>query len=174
MFRRIIATMLGLFCIIMPSLASAQKSNLKSSAPIHITADNLAVDQNTKTATFSGNVEALQESITLHSQKMVVHYTKTENAGTERNNDISKIEVFGNVVLTRPGESAKGDKGVYDVAKSTINLSGNVLLKKDQNTVQGTHLVYNLETGKSKISGGKKQNGTSGGRVRGVFVPQQD
>lgn len=164
--RLVMSAIVSLGMVVLPVGAFAQK---QSSSPIHITADTLIVSQDNKTAIFSGNVDASQDNITLRSEKMVVYYLEG-NKG--EHNNISKIEVSGNVLLSRPGEKAKGDKGVYDVSKNTIHLTGNVILSKDNNMVQGTNLVYNLKTGKSQITGGKANKGTSGGRVKGVFIPQ--
>lgn len=163
--RLIVLTLLSLY----PTLSQAA-NGLQSSAPINITADKLIVDQEKYTATFTGNVEALQQDVTLKAAKMVVHYLK----GNQENNNISRIEVFENVVLLRPSEVVKGDKGVYDVLKDTLVITGKVVLTKDNNMVQGTNLVYNLKTGKSEISGGIMPGGVSGGRVKGTFVPKKD
>jgi lipopolysaccharide export system protein LptA len=169
--RLISSAIIAIGVTVLPVMGlAAPEKGMKSSSPIHITADTLIVSQDNKTATFSGNVDAAQDNLTLRSEKMVVYYLE----GKGENNSISKIEVFGNVMLSRPGETAKGDKGVYDVTKDTIHLSGNVMLSKDNNMVQGTNLVYNLKTGKSQITGGGVTKGTSGGRVKGVFIPQQD
>ncbi len=155
-----------------PAYAAAA---LDGKAPIEITSDTLEVDQEAGTATFIGNVVAIQKDINLKSQKMIVHYVKDNQKGAnDGNNSISKIEVIDNVFLSTPQEAAQGDRGLYDVVKDTIHLSGNVVLKKDKNIVRGTALVYNMKTGKSTVSsGGTTQSGSSGGRVKGLFVPKQ-
>lgn len=155
-----------------PAYAAAA---LDGKAPIEITSDTLEVDQEAGTATFTGNVVAIQKDINLKSQKMIVHYTKSDEKGPQDgSNSISKIEVIEKVFLSTPQEAAQGDRGLYDVVSDTIHLSGNVVLKKDKNIVRGTALVYNMKTGKSRISsGGATQSGSSGGRVKGLFVPKQ-
>lgn len=155
---------------IFPSMAGATPT--KPKAPIEISADDLVLDQEKSLATFTGNVQAVQDKYTLKSTKMVVHYLPKQQQKT--GNSISKIEVFGNVELVSPGEKALGDNGVYDVASSQLQLNGNVKLSKNNNMVQGSKLVYNLETGQSILSGGNAtQKGEAGGRVKGVFVPEE-
>lgn len=152
------------------SLVAPLTANAQPEAPIYITSDALEADQKNGTATFTGNVDVRQNEMKLRSEKMIVYYQKGEG----KSNNVSKIEVTGNVVLTRPGETAKGDKGRYDVIRKMIDLSGHVMLNKDNNMVQGSNLVYNLTTGESKISGGEAEEGGKPGRVKGVFLPQKE
>jgi lipopolysaccharide export system protein LptA len=88
---------------------------------------------------------------------------------------ISLIEVEGNVFMATPDESAKGDKGDYQVDEKLLHLFGdNVILTRDKNILRGTEMVYNLETGRSVLTNHGTKVGPNGGRVRGVFVPNQD
>ena len=152
--------------------------------PISIEANSLEVLQNEKKAIFTGSVVATQGDIHLKSNKMTVFYkggglpggetTSTATAGS----GISRIDVDGNVFLATPQESAKGDKGVYNVDQKTIRLVGGVVLTKGQNVLKGSALEYNLATGKSLLNGGV--SGTTadgkpsgGGRVKALFVPEQ-
>ena len=88
---------------------------------------------------------------------------------------ITLIEVQGNVIVATPEESAKGDTGDYHVASKIIHLFGNnVTLTRDKNILRGTALEYNLETGRSVLTSGENTTTSQhGGRVRGVFVPNQ-
>lgn len=147
--------------------------------PINIESDHLEVLQADKLAIFSGNVEATQGDLHLKSDEMKVYYKektetkerKKDSAATQ--NAISKIDVKGSVFLATPQETAQGDKGVYDVEKSTITLIDNVVLTRGKNVLKGSTMTYNLTTGRSEMKSegvgkdGKKQ------RVRGVFVPEK-
>lgn len=165
-------------------LANEDLENHDTSQPINISSDSLEVDQEKKLATFTGKVEAIQGDINLRSDKMVVHYNElqadetqekpeNENKDKEQRNTISKIEVEGNVFLSTPRETAKGNEGLYDVDKDQVILKGDVVVTKGKNVVKGDHLVYDLVKGTSKmVSSGKDVKKTE--RVRGVFVPNEE
>ncbi len=138
--------------------------------PIEITADSLEVLQETNTAIFAGDVRAKQGELDIRSKKMTVFY-KNDNKepGNNAAGKIAKVEIDGDVFISSPNETAKGNKGVYDVDKEIITLEGDVTLTSQKNIVKGHKLVYNLKTGQSKIvsdSGDSKKT-----RVKGVFIP---
>lgn len=175
----------------------SQKNNLQGQVvqkydtklPVEISADNLEVLQSENKAIFSGNVIAVQGKIRLKSDKMIVHYKQKDNTsgkqaklapsaatGTEGMGAITLLEVEGNVFLATPEESAKGDKGDYQVPEKLLHLTGdNVTLTRGKNILRGTALEYNLETGRSLLTNkGAKVGGANGGRVRGVFIPNSE
>lgn len=158
-----------------------------SDKPIEIQSDTLEVMQQDKIALFKGNVEAQQGTMHLKSDEMRVYYKEKQGtkdktakpaesptADLATQNSISKIDVRGNVFLSTPDETAQGDKGLYDVDKSTITLTENVVLTRGKNILKGSWLIYDLKTGHSEMKSdeavgkdGKKQ------RVRGIFVPEK-
>lgn len=162
--------------------AYSQPAKHNNSGPIEITADTLAVDQKDGTATFSGNVDAKQGNIRIKSQKMVVTYTSGPQAkpsSANQANAISKVTLSGNITITSADDTAQGGHGIYDVKKQLIYLNDSVILSQGKNIVKGDKLVYNVATGKSEISGGNDTTTTSaskksGGRVKGIFVPQKN
>jgi len=159
------------------ALAQSALSNgsFDTDQPIEIMADSLEVQQDQQIATFAGNVQVLQGEIRLKAERLVVYYSdnKTTTASTDSGEvpKIRKIDVQGNVFLSSPRETAKGDKGTYDVLNKQINLHGNVVLTQGQNVLRGDKMVLDLVSGKSRIIG--SGTGNSSGRVRGIFVPQK-
>ncbi len=158
---------IAIFCFSAPALAQDFVRH-DSSKPIEITADTLEVKQKYNLAIFNGNVVAIQGKMRLAADKMRVHYHA--NTNTEGKQSVSRIEVMQNVRLATQQESATGDKGIYDVDAKLLTLKGDVVLSKGKNVVKGETLTYNVTSGQSNIVGGK---GTSSGRVKGVFVPQE-
>ncbi len=174
--------------------AATEKDPAKfnTSLPVEITSDTLEVLQHENKAIFKGNVTAVQGQVRLKSDSMVVHYKQKggtqpeapkptpdpgKPATTGDMGAITLIEVFGNVLVATPQESAKGDKGDYEVATRILHLFGsNVVLTRDKNIMRGTALEYNMETGRSILTNGNNVvNGKpTGARVRSVFVPNQD
>src|SRR5581483_3184466 len=89
-------------------------SKYKSDKPVEINADNLEVQQEKNLAIFSGNVVAVQGDMRLKSDRMTVHYRKSdERGGGDAPKDaISSIEVDGHVLLATPEETASGEQGI--------------------------------------------------------------
>ncbi len=154
--------------------ASAQAINPENSKkPIEITANSLEVLQEQRKATFSGAVKAVQGDVTLASDAMTVFYGKSGAESSGGFGAIERIEATGNVLLTTPGETASGEKGIYKVAEKKVYLMQNVILTKDKNVLKGSALEYSFATGRSLMTSGAALEGqpASGGRVKAVFVP---
>ena len=139
--------------------------------PIEIDADSLEVQQDDQVAVFRGNVDAVQGEIRLQADELRVYY-RGGGAGNGRGaaipagsgGNIVRIDALGRVRVASPGETAAGDVGVYDVPARTITLDGNVVLTRGQNVLRGNRLVMNMETGLSRITGG---------RVKAIIDPKR-
>ena len=168
---------LALLLLTGPSDLDAQTTRHDTSLPIEITADSLEVVQAEQVATFTGNVDAVQGDLVLRADKLHVHYGG-EGAGADAGSAgaIRRIEATGNVFLSSPRETARGEVGVYDVATSMITLDGGVVLTREDNVIRGEHLDLNLATGLSRVVGA----GTAAAgaqpteRVRAVFTPADE
>jgi len=187
--------LLLLIAVFSPTVYAAQPqkdpTKFDTSLPVEISSDSLEVLQHENRAIFKGHVVAVQGEVRLKSDTMIVHYRQKETSqapvkakpvgqGGKTAGDmgaITLIEVIGNVFVATPQESAKGEKGDYQVPTRTLHLFGdNVVLTRDKNIMRGTALEYNMETGRSILTNGNdvvnsKSNGT---RVRSVFVPNQE
>jgi lipopolysaccharide export system protein LptA len=189
-------------CLLAPLAAGAKETNpagamaekYDTKLPVEISADSLEVLQKDNKAIFKGHVIAVQGKIRLTSDKMVVHYKQDGQKGKDAKaahvkpsssggagtpgamGAITLIEVEGNVFMATPEESAKGEKGDYQVPEKMLHLSGgNVILTRDKNILRGTSLVYNLETGHSVLTNkGGAASGVNGGRVHGLFIPNSE
>jgi lipopolysaccharide export system protein LptA len=145
-------------------------------APIEINADQLEVFQEENRAVFSGRVVAIQDKTRLKADRMNVFYRQSEEGQKKETEQgaIDKIEVEGSVFLSTPEETARGDKGIYDVKGQQIRLNSNVVLTRGKNTLTGDALTYDFVTGKSKIIGGTKTTVGGKERVRALFVPEKE
>ncbi|MEO1089998.1 MAG: LptA/OstA family protein [Pseudomonadota bacterium] len=168
-----------------PSAAQTEEEPLPGleahddSQPIEVTADELEVRQNESIATFRGNVDAVQGTMTLTSDLLDVYYGDPPAEGTEAapppaeagagSGRIRKVVAIGNVVVTSPRDIATGDEGVYDLSTRTITLTGDVVLTRDENVVRGNRLVVDMDTGVSRVFPAE-----AGGRVRALFVPGEE
>lgn len=146
-----------------PSLAQTGLAAHDSSLPIEISADQLTVEQASRQAIFSGHVEAVQGDVTLRADRLIVHYD-LDTSGTTRQ-AIRRIEAEGQVVIASPQESARADRGVYDVAAATIVLEGSVALSRGEDVVRGGQLVIDLRQQTAVM------RAVEGERVRALFLP---
>lgn len=166
----------------MPLVATAQvnlNGGNNSDKPIEIASDTLEVQQDKQLAIFRGKVDAVQGDTRLRSDELFVHYKEREQNGAAKPaapsapggpdaSSISKIEAKDNVFVSTPQERAQGDFGVYDVERKTITLTGNVLLTNDRGTVRCAKAIMYQDSGRSICEP------LPGGRVRGVFLPNND
>lgn len=170
-----LAAALVLLPVARPALAQLGGGNHDSSQPIEVISDELEVQQANNLAIFSGNVDAIQGEMRLRADKLTVHYrnsdqaeAQAEAAGAEAGGAITKIVAEGQVFVSSPKETGQGDVGVYDVEGQTIVLEGKeVVLTQGDNVIRGARAVMDLETGRSVVQT------KPGGRVRGLFIPNQ-
>ncbi len=151
-----------------------------SSEPIEIIADKLVVQQDQQIATFTGNVVAVQGDMTLKSDLLRVFYEQQEGqqAGqpgdapaTADDTSIRRIEAEGNVNISNPKDTAKGDHGVYDLPAQKMTLTGNVVLTSGDNVVKGSSLDMDLATNISTVYSDSASADRREQRVRALFIP---
>lgn len=138
-------------------------------APIEIVADSLVVRQAERLAVFSGNVDATQGERSLRADELKVFYGEERPGGGQ---GIRRIEASGRVVVVEPGQTAQGDRGVYDPEAAKIRLDGNVVLTRGDNVVRGGQLEMDLATGTAVVRAARA-GGSPGERVRALFVPRE-
>jgi lipopolysaccharide export system protein LptA len=152
-----------------------------SQAPINFGADHIELQDKANRAVLSGNVSVQQAEMNLTAARMTVAYTGQVVDGSPQ---VSRLDATGNVTVTRPGQTARGQYGIYDLNRRVITMLGGVTLTQGGNSVNGSRLVINLDTGRATIDGnaavggGTSGNGgtvrQSGGRVTGTFsVPKR-
>jgi lipopolysaccharide export system protein LptA len=79
--------------------------------------------------------------------------TKSENTGqgAQRGSTLDRMDAWGNVVVTRPGEVALGSRGVYFPQTGIANLWGKVRITRADNQLNGEYAEVNFKTGISHI-----------------------
>lgn len=143
-------------------------------APIEIESDRLEVADKKGTATFVGNVVVVQGDVHMKADKLTVYYAGKQGGGGNR---IEKIKATGSVHVSAPNEqSASGNWAEYQVATRRINMGDSVVLRQGENVIRGTRLFVDLNSGESRVTGGKSPEETENGgngRVRGLFQPPE-
>ena len=153
-------------CLIalLPALAGAQNAQVgfgsiqaDPDAPVEVTADNLAVNQDDGTAEFTGNVVVGQGEMRLSAPRVLVIYNEDRSG-------ISRLEARGGVTLVSGEEAAEGQSADYDVEAGTVVMTGNVLLTQGGNALTAERMVADLNAGTAQMSG----------RVKTVIQPSSD
>ncbi len=68
-----------------------------------------------------------------------------------RGNTLERMDAWGNVIVTRPGEIARGARGVYFPERDIANLWGKVRITRAGNQLNGEFAEVNFATGISRI-----------------------
>lgn len=136
-----------------PLLAAAQSTSLAlsgfefdSSAPVEVTADSLAVDQNTGIATFKGNVIIGQGSIRISASEVQVIYS-------DETGEIARFVASGGVTFVTENEAAEAESADYDLTTGMLVLTGSVLLKMGASALSADTMTVSLEDGTAMLEG---------------------
>jgi|GEM_PF-566719 len=143
--------------------------------PIEITADAAVLDEIKQQAIYSGNVELIQGSLTIHAKKLIV------NASSK--GEIEKITATGNLAkftqvpeINEPPIIAKAKKIFYFIAEERLLLNDTASVTQENNVFQGDTINYDIKRQKLTASGSTDtQIPTEGdapkGRVRMILPP---
>ena len=140
--------------------------------PVKIQSDGLVVRDKDKMATFTGNVHVTQGDTEMRSKVLVVYYLDSSKPGptpattmrtaqpgappgSGEQQQIRRIEATGGVLVTQKEQNAAGDSGTFDMQSNTVTLNGNVVVTRGKDVVRGQRLVVDLNTGVSRIDGGR-------------------
>jgi lipopolysaccharide export system protein LptA len=148
-----------LWAVMMAPPASAQEA-----APgVNVEADELEVNNTTKTNVFRGNVVALRDGTLIKCDVMTVVNVDVKQPDGTMKSQVEVIHAKGKVTIKTDGETITSDwADIYDQQDKLI-AGGNVTLVQDKNVVKGQKLTVNLKT---------KNTVMTGGRVKGSFVPK--
>jgi lipopolysaccharide export system protein LptA len=162
------------------NLAAATRIAHDSESPVDFAADHGDLQDKQGRAILTGNVVVTQGELRLTADRTLMAYTNNGKVTLQR------VDATGHVVVTRPGERASGDVGVYDLNRKLITMVGHVVLTRSNGDVlNGGRLVIDLNTGLSTMDGHSSSPGGAGnvpgvsaagaGRVSGTFnVPKKD
>ena len=126
----------------------AKPTEIDTSKPVKIEADEVKIKKNNNSMIFKGNVRAIQENLNMFSDLMNVTYYKDK----EDRVLIKTIVAKNNVVLQNENITAKGDGAIYDFQRQLITLKGNIILNEKDAVVFGEMLTYNITTKETKMN----------------------
>lgn len=131
-----------------------------TSLPVEIEADQLAVDQATGIATFTGNVLIGQGEMRLSASKVLVEYAA---ATSDTAGKIARLVASGGVTMVNGGEAAEAQNAEYTIDSGQIVMTGNVILTQGQNALSSSRLVVDLKSGTGVMDGRVKSILKTGG-----------
>lgn len=133
-----------------------------SDQPIQIEADRLEIRDPEKIAIYTGNVRVQQGVTTLKTTELRVHYTGEAKDGAP-GSAVDRIEAGSPVLIQSEGQTATGDRAVFEMARDLVTVSGNVVLTQGDNVVRGGQLTIDLKSKMARMQGGRVQTVISPG-----------
>jgi lipopolysaccharide export system protein LptA len=150
----------GLFLSVQAYSKTLANSSSKNS-PMIITSRTLELDDELKTVTFTGSVNAKNTDFLIKCRKMVLYYHKTQSASKktpETGNKIDKIVATDNVRIIRAqGGEATAQKAVYYQKDDRIVLTGNPVIKQGKSFVEGERITLYLKENRSIVESNHKK-----------------
>ena len=113
---------------------------------VEVTADSLAVDQQTGTAVFTGNVIVGQGDLKLSAGSVEVIYTQATG-------EIARLIASGGVTFVTATDAAEAQDADYDLAGGTLTLTGDVLLTQGASAISAEKMVVNVADGSARMEG---------------------
>lgn len=144
--------------------AQTNATATKGPKVIDISSDSMELFKEDNRAVFIGKVDALRDGVKLRSDKLVADYVEVAQPDGTAKNEVRFLNATGNVVVITDKQHITSEWATMDVKKDTAVMGGNVVVKEGKSIIRGPKLFLDLETGRSKMRGG---------RVKGRFFPQE-
>lgn len=138
--------------------ASEVKGSIEADKPIHITSDQLSINDMTKEAEFKGNVLATQENTIIHSDILQIFYKKDQPALETAPNSVQSIQKIiakGNVKINFDNRLAEADQAIYTADTGILELTGdNCKVTSENNMISGKKIIFHRNDGRIQVEGG--------------------
>ncbi len=155
------------------SFAFAQEMNLpkdQAKEKIHVTADSLSSDNDSKSAEFIGNVQATQGDFVIKSDRLKIYYKESSEskAAPGTADSIDKIVAIGNVEIKSEEGTGLTEQAEYDTKTMVVVLTGeNSRVFDQKNSVTGSRITIYRNDGRVKVEGDKNR------KVNAVLYPRE-
>jgi lipopolysaccharide export system protein LptA len=153
----------ALFTALLSTAAAAQGASVAfgtiaqdTSLPVEVSSDELAVDQQTGVAVFTGNVVIGQGDMRLSAGRVEVVYS--ENA-----DGIASMQATGGVTLVSGNDAAEAQRANYSIDDGTIVMRGNVLLAQGASALSADTMTIRLRDGTARMQGNVRTRLQTGG-----------
>jgi lipopolysaccharide export system protein LptA len=133
---------------------------------IDIKSDRLLIDNEKRTADFSGNVVAHQEETTIEADRLMIYY---KESGGESAEALEKIVATGNVRIQFENGLAETPEAVYNMETRTFVLTGaGSRVISGNSSISGEKITLRRDDGKVTVEGGQSR------QVEAVFYPEDE
>ncbi len=176
--RRTTRSALGIVATGLTGLCAAggaqAQVDIRSNAPIDITANEAEVINSKCLAIWRGAAEALQGQTRLRADTISVYATPkgVGPGGQPACGGTDRIVADGRVFYVNPQQNARGDHAVYSASADQIVITGDVVVVQGRDVARGDTLTIKVSTREAKMESRAVGAGKPG-RVRGVFYPDQ-
>jgi len=121
-----------------------------------IGANQLEVAERESRAVYIGDVDVVQGDARLRADKLTINFAGNSTAANGGGfGDIDNMIAEGNVFYVTPDLRARGNRGEYQAETETIVLTGDVIISRCGDVAKGEKLVLKTQTGQSTLDGGE-------------------
>jgi len=138
---------------------SGQRLEVSRKEPIHITANQMEVDQKKNTIIYRGNVVTTQGDMNIRSEILTAVYSP-EMKG------LQTVVAEGKVQISQSGRTATGGKAVFNGQEQTITLTGDPVIHHGNSQISGSRIIFFIEEDRATVEGGKE-------RVKATVFPEE-
>lgn len=87
---------------------------------------------------------------------------------------MQRMDAQGNVVLVTATDVVNGNEGTYNVKDNTATITGDVKITRGDNQLNGGTAFVDMNTGISRLAAAGPATNPQGGRIRALFIPEQN
>ena len=168
-----------------PGQASSQPSPFGRNAkePVDVSADQLYVNDNDKTALFMGKVVALQGASTLKTPELHITYegkaaveqlTGAASPEAAQGSQLSRLVAKNGSVLTMGADRrVSSNRAEFDAKADTALFLGDVIVHQQKNVLHGARLFIDRKAGTSRLEA-PAEDGQPAGRIAATFYQDSD
>ena len=120
-------------------------TNSANAKQIKIISDKLEIIRAENISIFSGNVYAVEDNLSIWSEKLIMTSSKDEK-------EVKEINAHGNVKIVREELSINGDKARYDPIQNKLFVFGKVEVLQNQSIILCDKIIVDLENSSSIMS----------------------
>ena len=120
-------------------------TNSANAKQIKIISDKLEIIRAENISIFSGNVYAVEDNLSIWSEKLIMTSSKDEK-------EVKEINAHGNVKIVREELSINGDNARYDPIQNKLFVFGEVEVLQNQSTILCDKIIVDLENSSSIMS----------------------
>lgn len=164
MTNRILFVLAALWLVVSATVASAQAASFSfgspdqdTDEPVEVTSDRLAIDEETGTALFTGDVVIGQGEMRMTAPRVLVIYKEDESG-------IDRLEATGGVTIVSAEDAAESQRADYFVDQAEIHMFDDVLMTQGRNIISSDKAVINRDDGTALMTG----------RVKTILQPNED